>query len=71
MEGLPSAKTIKFEILQLDQTLLSRPSFCNEKLLSKAYFNQYSLHEIIIDPPNPKIFFLYRGILVRHFISRA
>jgi hypothetical protein len=33
MEKLPSAKTIKFEILQLGQTLLSRPSFCNEKLL--------------------------------------
>jgi hypothetical protein len=42
MEGLPSAKTIKFEFLQLGQTLLSRPSFCNEKLLAKAAVRQYS-----------------------------
>ncbi len=71
MEGLPSAKTIKFEILQLGQTLLSSPSFCNEKLLSKTIIHQYSSLKINIIHLYLNIFFLYRKILVRQFISRA
>jgi hypothetical protein len=58
MEGLPSAKTIKFKILQLVQTLLSRPSFCNEKLLSKARIIKYPSNKIIISNLYLNVFFL-------------
>jgi hypothetical protein len=71
MEGLPSEKTIKFKILNLSQTLLSRPSFCNEKLLSKARIVKYSSHKTIISNLYLNIFFLCKKILVNNFISIA
>ena len=71
MEGLPSAKTIKFKFLQLGQTLLSRPSFCNEKLLAKAAICQYSSKKNIIIRLYSKILSLCREILERRFISRT
>ena len=71
MEGLPTKKTIKFKILQLGQTLLSRPSFCNEKLLSKARIIKYSSHKTIISNLYLNIFFLCQKILVKNFISIA
>ena len=71
MEGLPSTKTIKFKILQLGQTLLSRPSFCNEKLLSKARIIKYSYNKTIISNLYLNIFFLCKKILVKNFISIA
>ena len=57
MEGLPTKKTIKFKVLQLGQTLLSRPSFCNEKLLSKARIIKYSYNKTIISNFYINIFF--------------
>ena len=71
MEGLPTTKTIKFKILQLGQTLLSRPSFCNEKLLSKARIIKYSSNKTIISNLYLNIFFLCKKILVKNFISIA
>ena len=71
MEGLPSAKTIKFKILQLGQTLLSRPSFCNEKLLSKASIIKYSSNKTIISNLYLNILFLSKKLLVKNFISIA
>ena len=71
MEGLPTTKTIKFKILQLGQTLLSRPSFCNEKLLSKAHIIKYSSNKTIISNLYLDIFSLCKKILVKNFISIA
>jgi hypothetical protein len=58
MGGLSSAKTIKFKTPLLGQTLLSRPSFCNEKLLSKDHIIKSSSHKTIISKLNLNTFFL-------------
>jgi hypothetical protein len=71
MGGFPSAKTIKFKTPLLGQTLLLRPSFCNEKLLSKDRIIKNSSHKTIISNLNLNTFFLFKKILVKIFISIA